>query len=107
MVAYIADNSASSTTAITYGWPINSWCVGKITDMSNLFQNRKFNEDIGQWDVSNVGDMGNMFAYASSYDWSKGHEFNHPQHPKKIYLHKVYIIHFFVIRKSLFINIAL
>eukprot|EP00747_Dinoflagellata_sp_TGD_P185919 gnl/TRDRNA2_/TRDRNA2_42711_c0_seq1.p1 gnl/TRDRNA2_/TRDRNA2_42711_c0~~gnl/TRDRNA2_/TRDRNA2_42711_c0_seq1.p1 ORF type:complete len:355 (+),score=66.52 gnl/TRDRNA2_/TRDRNA2_42711_c0_seq1:149-1213(+) len=33
--------------------------------------------------------QGDMYAYAVSYDWSKGHEFNSPQLPKKIYLHRV------------------
>merc|ERR1719382_153403 len=32
---------------------------------------------------------GDMFAYASSYDWSKGHEGNHPSLPKSIMIHKV------------------
>lgn len=32
---------------------------------------------------------GDMFAYAVSYDWSKGHELNHPSLPKAILLHKV------------------
>jgi len=64
--AYIADNSASSTTAITYGWPINSWCVSKITDMSNLFDSKDtFNEDISDWDVSKVTNMRGMFFFAS------------------------------------------
>jgi len=31
----------------TYGWPIGSWCVGNITDMSSLFEGLdKFDEDI-------------------------------------------------------------
>ena len=60
--AYIADNSASSTTAITYGWPIGTWCVSYITDMFGLFRDKDtFNEDIGQWDVSNVSVMNEMF----------------------------------------------
>lgn len=32
---------------------------------------------------------GDMFAYAVSYDWSKGHEGNTPGLPKQIMLHKV------------------
>lgn len=32
---------------------------------------------------------GNMYAYAVSYDWSKGHEANSPQLPKGIMLHSV------------------
>ena len=30
---------------------------------------------------------GSIFAYAVSYDWSKGHQFNTPQYPIKIMLH--------------------
>lgn len=32
---------------------------------------------------------GDMFAYAVSYDWSKGHEGNHPNLPRSIMIHKV------------------
>lgn len=32
---------------------------------------------------------GDMFGYAVSYDWSKGHEGNHPSLPKGIYVHRV------------------
>ena len=44
-----------------YGWPINSWCVSQVTDMSNLFHGKDFNEDISDWDVSSVTDMQHMF----------------------------------------------
>jgi len=33
--------------------------------------------------------QGDLFAYAVGYDWSKGHENNNPQYPKKIFIHKV------------------
>eukprot|EP00927_Polykrikos_kofoidii_P024518 TRINITY_DN2228_c0_g2_i1.p1 TRINITY_DN2228_c0_g2~~TRINITY_DN2228_c0_g2_i1.p1 ORF type:complete len:361 (+),score=61.06 TRINITY_DN2228_c0_g2_i1:213-1295(+) len=33
--------------------------------------------------------QGDLFAYAVSYDWSKGHEGNHPSLPKSILIHKV------------------
>jgi len=32
---------------------------------------------------------GDLFAYAVSYDWSKGHEHNHSSLPKGVYLHRV------------------
>lgn len=32
---------------------------------------------------------GGIFAYAVSYDWSKGYQFNTPQYPNKIMLHPV------------------
>ena len=36
-------------------------CTTKVTDMSGLFAESTFNEDIGSWDVSNVTDMNSMF----------------------------------------------
>ena len=54
----------------TYGWPIGTWCVGNITDMSYLFTGssshglRVFNEDISMWDTSNVITMHKMFAHS-------------------------------------------
>ena len=46
----------------TYGSPINSWCVGNVTDMSNLFDNKRaFNEDISDWDTSSATSMMRMF----------------------------------------------
>ncbi|KAI9551497.1 hypothetical protein GHT06_021830 [Daphnia sinensis] len=33
---------------------------------------------------------GQIFAYAVSYDWSKGHEFNNPQKKNYIFLHSCY-----------------
>eukprot|EP00934_Nitzschia_sp_Nitz4_P007258 Nitzschia sp. Nitz4//scaffold196_size54656//20931//22071//NITZ4_006638-RA/size54656-augustus-gene-0.35-mRNA-1//1//CDS//3329540423//7248//frame0 len=31
--------------------------------------------------------QGNLFAYASSYDWSKGHQYNTPGSPNEIWVH--------------------
>ena len=33
---------------------------------------------------------GQIFAYAVSYDWSKGHEFNNPQKKNHIFLHSCF-----------------
>jgi surface protein len=53
----------------TYGWPLNSWCVGEVTDMHFLFvEKRDFNEDISAWDTSKVTNMYEMFSYASSFN---------------------------------------
>jgi len=33
-----------------------------------------------------INPAGTIFAYAASYDWSKGHEHNSPQHKNRILL---------------------
>jgi surface protein len=53
-----------------YGWPMGSWCVGDVTDMSSLFEGLdvfKFNEDISGWNVGNVTNMNRMFFGATSF----------------------------------------
>ena len=61
-----------------FGWPMGSWCVNPVTDMSSLFQGlHTFNEDISQWEVSQVTDMSRMFYKAEAFnqdlsDWNIG-----------------------------------
>ena len=45
-------NNNNCAVAQRYGWPMNSWCVGSVTDMSDLFSFMStFNEDISGWDT--------------------------------------------------------
>ena len=63
------DESSCNVVKQTYGYPMNSWCVGNVTDMYWLFLGlNTFNEDISSWDVSNVVNMYGMFRYASSFN---------------------------------------
>eukprot|EP00984_Skeletonema_dohrnii_P037545 scaffold39705_cov167-Skeletonema_dohrnii-CCMP3373.AAC.1 len=55
--------------SVKYGWTIGSWCIGNVTDMSELFKDlSEFNEDISQWEVGQVTDMSHMFRRASSFN---------------------------------------
>ncbi|MEM7362191.1 MAG: BspA family leucine-rich repeat surface protein [Bacteroidota bacterium] len=59
---YIA-NEPSSSAGNTYGRPIGTWCVGAVTNMSELFRQKStFNEPLNNWDVSSVTDMSSMFS---------------------------------------------
>ena len=64
-------NNKNCAVGQTYGWPMNSWCVGKVTDMSELFyfyEMDTFNEDISGWNTSSVTTMLGMFAGATSFN---------------------------------------
>ncbi|MEX2511598.1 MAG: BspA family leucine-rich repeat surface protein [Cyclobacteriaceae bacterium] len=70
-------------------------CTSLVTDMSRMFENREFDQPIGNWDVSNVTDMNGMFSYTNFFnqpigDWDVSkvtnmeemfegaHDFNQP-----------------------------
>ena len=56
-------NNPGCAAGRTFGWPMNSWCVSRVTDMSFLFSNKdNFNEDLSDWDVSSVTSMYEMFS---------------------------------------------
>jgi hypothetical protein len=47
-----------TTDSLKYGWPIGSWCVEKVTDMSSLFEGLDtFDEDLSPWEVGQVTNM--------------------------------------------------
>ncbi len=47
---------------------ISNWDVSKTSNLSGLFFESKFNQDISSWDVSNVTDMRGMFADTWEFD---------------------------------------
>eukprot|EP00578_Thalassiosira_sp_NH16_P015825 CAMPEP_0181112070 /NCGR_PEP_ID=MMETSP1071-20121207/19620_1 /TAXON_ID=35127 /ORGANISM="Thalassiosira sp., Strain NH16" /LENGTH=363 /DNA_ID=CAMNT_0023196021 /DNA_START=292 /DNA_END=1383 /DNA_ORIENTATION=+ len=63
---YLTNNCTNVLTKCdvtqTYGWPMNSWCVDNVTDMSLLFGSKyTFNEDISGWKISSVTRTYRMF----------------------------------------------
>jgi surface protein len=52
-----------------FNQPIGNWDVSKVTDMSYMFNgSTSFNQSIGNWDVSKVTNMSYMFNGASSFN---------------------------------------
>ena len=59
----------SEDIATKYGWPIGTWDISGIEDLSNVFYFKNdFNEDISSWNTSNVTRMHYMFQGASSFN---------------------------------------
>jgi len=68
-VGQVCANNKVCPIGQTYGWPMNSWCVGSVKDMSYLFRGMDtFNEDISGWNTSSVTDMTYMFGGASLFN---------------------------------------
>lgn len=78
-VAQYLESNSTEGTPITeaYGYPIGSWCVGKVTDFTDLFVSAiTFNEDISKWDLQNATTLDGMFDRAAAFNqdiskWSK------------------------------------
>jgi len=68
-VSQVCANNKVCPIAQTYGWPMNSWCVGNVKDMSSLFSNMDtFNEDINGWNTSSATDTRWMFSNAEAFN---------------------------------------
>ena len=66
--------SDPTTAETTYGH-ISTWDTSSVTNMSNLFKDTSFNDDISGWNTSNVTTMENMFMNAQYFnqyinDWN-------------------------------------
>ncbi len=46
------------------GADITKLCISLVTDLSRLFEERDFNQAIGNWDVSNVTNMNKLFFFS-------------------------------------------
>jgi len=57
----------SDSARVQYG-EINTWDTSLITDMSELFYDTTFNDDISDWDVLNVNNMNSIFAFATDFN---------------------------------------
>jgi surface protein len=74
---------AQINVSLTYGFPIGTWDVSRLTNFSRVFDPDRsavlepfrflpentstFNEDLGDWDVSNAVTMRGMFACAVNF----------------------------------------
>ncbi len=61
-VTYTIVNSSQLKSLFGSNGNVSIVCTSKINDMSYMFYNSPFNQDISSWDVSNVTDMGQMFS---------------------------------------------
>ena len=52
---------------------LNMIDTSKITNMSHLFYNSRYNYNISEWDVSNVNDMSSMFENAEKFNGDISH----------------------------------
>ena len=79
---YMFSNEFSAVDGFSFNQPINSWDVGNVTNMSNMFSlSVSFNQPIGSWNVSNVTNMNWMFRTATAFNqpigsWNVGNVTN-------------------------------
>jgi surface protein len=65
---YEAVDRALLITRKNEGADLTCVCTSLVTDLSFMFEQSTFNQDIGNWDVSNVTNMNYMFAINSSFN---------------------------------------
>lgn len=66
---YVASGgSPDSASAMTYGHPIGTWCVGELDDFSFAFAFQDFNEPLDGWDVSNATSLDYMFFNSITFN---------------------------------------
>ena len=73
LLSAISDWDTDRSGAIGLYGQIQTWCVGAITDMSELFKpagqlSPQFNSDISNWDVSSVTTMQGMFQNNTAFN---------------------------------------
>jgi surface protein len=47
---------------------ISTWDTSNVTNMSSMFASSPFNQNISTWDTSNVTNMSSMFSFASAFN---------------------------------------
>ena len=60
-ITYKIVDETTLRTMVNNGEDVTKVCTTKITNMSSLFKDKSFNENISSWDVSSVTDMSSMF----------------------------------------------
>ncbi|MGY3793474.1 BspA family leucine-rich repeat surface protein [Aquimarina sp. 433] len=62
----------STTNFVDNGGRMKDWDVSGIEDMSNMFTDSNFNENIENWDTSNLSNWVDMFSGAINFDQNLG-----------------------------------
>lgn len=64
-LVYEVTNMSNAFEGKTFNEDISEWNVGAVTDMSSMFERSTFNSPIGKWNVDKVRDMSSMFKGSS------------------------------------------